>query len=85
MTAEISVLSFAQIAAKGGPFLMMQLFEKDGKLQVFAQSLLTKNVIKVGHSATLEATPEPNSETPPIGSNALPTDLPVLPGGETIS
>jgi hypothetical protein len=73
ITSAATVLSYIQNYLGGGRVLVIQLSEKDGLLQVIAQTARTKAPIQTEKSA---------AEKSPTGNVLLPADLPLFKGAE---
>lgn len=90
LAGDITVLSYSHTYFEGSQVLVIQLSEKDGSLQVIAQTAVTKKPVTVSEQAQPGADPEameetPEAEQPPAGEAMLPSDLPVYPDAAIIT
>lgn len=88
LESDVTVLSYAQAYNTGSRVLLISLSETGGRLQVIAQTVLTKKPVQSDVSAESIEPGEPSEEDgessepeePADESAALPPDLPAFPG-----
>ena len=88
LSEDLTVLAYAQPYYEGGRLLVIQLSESGGKVQVTAQSALTKAPVQMDSMDTAAAAESEAEDEPPADDSApaaLPTDLPIYPGATVVT